>query len=195
MNCAARLVCRASKREHNIIRPLQGDLRWLPVSHRIEYKVAAVCYNVILGSAPPLSCWPPSAVHSLPISLLICWSTYLSHSNQQEISGAACLFWYWPCPLKHAPISCPPCSNSVDFQIPAKKQSLLCLLPSAIGPAVNKSQSICVCVCMCVCVRACVCVERVCVGESSWVICNCECIYVGLRGLLNDLKVFALNDL
>ena len=29
------------------------DLHWLPVSHRIEYKTANVCYNVISGFAPP----------------------------------------------------------------------------------------------------------------------------------------------
>ena len=56
-------VCRTSKREH--IRPLLVDLYWLPVSHRIEYKIATVCYNVISGSAPqcladPLQLYTPS---------------------------------------------------------------------------------------------------------------------------------------
>ena len=51
MNCAARLVCRASKCEH--ISPLLANLHWLPVSHRIEDKITSVCYNVISGSAPP----------------------------------------------------------------------------------------------------------------------------------------------
>ena len=51
MNCAACLVCRASKCEP--ISPLLADLHWLPVSHRIKYKIVTVCYNVILGSVPP----------------------------------------------------------------------------------------------------------------------------------------------
>ena len=51
MNCAACLLCRASKCGH--ISPLLADLHWLPVSHRIEYKITSVCYNVISGSAPP----------------------------------------------------------------------------------------------------------------------------------------------
>ena len=51
MNCAARFVCRSSKCEH--ISSLLADLHWLPVCHRLEYKITTVCYNVILGSAPP----------------------------------------------------------------------------------------------------------------------------------------------
>ena len=38
MNCAARLVCEASKREH--VTPLLVNLHWLPVECRIEYKTA-----------------------------------------------------------------------------------------------------------------------------------------------------------
>ena len=51
MNCAARLVCKAPKRERVI--PLLVDLHWLPVECRIEYKIATICYNVITGTAPP----------------------------------------------------------------------------------------------------------------------------------------------
>ena len=51
MNCAARLVCKAPKREH--VTPLLVDLYLLPVECRIEYKIATICYNVITGTAPP----------------------------------------------------------------------------------------------------------------------------------------------
>ena len=51
MNCAARLVCKAHKREH--VSPLPVDLHWLLVERRIEYKIATICYNVITGTAPP----------------------------------------------------------------------------------------------------------------------------------------------
>ena len=51
MNCAARLECRAIRSEH--ISPLLDDLHWLPVSNRIEFKIATVCYNIISGSEPP----------------------------------------------------------------------------------------------------------------------------------------------
>ena len=48
MNCAARLVCKAHKREH--VSPLPVDLHWLFVERRIEYKIATICYNVITGT-------------------------------------------------------------------------------------------------------------------------------------------------
>eukprot|EP00745_Piridium_sociabile_P020377 TRINITY_DN313_c0_g1_i4.p1 TRINITY_DN313_c0_g1~~TRINITY_DN313_c0_g1_i4.p1 ORF type:complete len:508 (-),score=73.27 TRINITY_DN313_c0_g1_i4:117-1640(-) len=51
MNCAARLIFRAPKREH--ITPLLAELHWLPISFRVEYKIATICYNIISGSAPP----------------------------------------------------------------------------------------------------------------------------------------------
>ena len=40
-----------------------------------------------------ISCRSSSAVHSLPVSLVICWFMYLLHFNQmQEIPRAACFF-------------------------------------------------------------------------------------------------------
>ena len=50
MNAAARMICRSSRREH--ITPLLVELHWLPVSSRIEYKIATMCYKVIVGTAP-----------------------------------------------------------------------------------------------------------------------------------------------
>ena len=40
MNCAARLVCKAPKREHVTL--LLVDLRWLPVERRIKYKIVTI---------------------------------------------------------------------------------------------------------------------------------------------------------
>ena len=51
MNCAARLIHTSSKRNH--ITPLMINLHWLPLSRRIEYKIATICFNVITNSAPP----------------------------------------------------------------------------------------------------------------------------------------------
>ena len=70
MNCAARLVCKAHKREH--VSPLPVDLHWLFVERRIEYKIATICYNVITGTAPP---YPPTSLscthhHALSAPLL-----------------------------------------------------------------------------------------------------------------------------
>ena len=55
MNCAPRLLCKAPKREHVTPPPptFLVDLHWLPVERRIEYKVATICHNVIIGTASP----------------------------------------------------------------------------------------------------------------------------------------------
>ena len=49
-NAAARLVCNAKKSDH--VQPLLHQLHWLPVSSRIHYKVASICYNSVVGSGP-----------------------------------------------------------------------------------------------------------------------------------------------
>ena len=54
MNCAARLVCKTPKREH--VTPSLAALHWLPVSCRIDYKIATICFHVISGTAPPYLC-------------------------------------------------------------------------------------------------------------------------------------------
>ena len=50
MNCAARLIYRSSKRDH--ITPLLSELHWLPISQRIQYKIALICFNIISNTAP-----------------------------------------------------------------------------------------------------------------------------------------------
>jgi hypothetical protein len=47
---AARLIFRARHRQP--CTPLMKDLHWLPVSERIKYKAACLCYNIITDSAP-----------------------------------------------------------------------------------------------------------------------------------------------
>ena len=49
-NAAARLVCKAKKSDH--IHPILKILHWLPVTHRIQYKISAICFNSISGTAP-----------------------------------------------------------------------------------------------------------------------------------------------
>ena len=84
MNCAARLVCKAPKRERVI--PLLVDLHWLPVECRIEYKIATICYNVITGTAPP---YPPTSLscthhHALSAPLL----TLASSVFRTDVNGS-----------------------------------------------------------------------------------------------------------
>ena len=49
-NTAARLILRAP-RHQNCTSSLQ-QLHWFPISERIKYKTACMCYNAITGSAP-----------------------------------------------------------------------------------------------------------------------------------------------
>ena len=46
----ARLILRASRHQH--CTSLRQQLHWLPISERIKYKTACMCYNSITGSAP-----------------------------------------------------------------------------------------------------------------------------------------------
>ena len=48
-NAAARLVCKANKSDH--IHPILETLHWLPVTHRIQYKLSTICFNFISGTA------------------------------------------------------------------------------------------------------------------------------------------------
>ena len=48
-NAAARLVCKAKKSDH--IHPILETLHWLPVTHRIQYKMS-ICFNSISGTDP-----------------------------------------------------------------------------------------------------------------------------------------------
>ena len=49
-NAAARLVCKAKKSDH--IHLILETLHWLPVTHRIQYKISTTCFNSISGTAP-----------------------------------------------------------------------------------------------------------------------------------------------
>ncbi|KAL8588124.1 hypothetical protein ACOMHN_059498 [Nucella lapillus] len=49
-NCAARLICRLSKRDH--ITPIHRNLHYLPISTRIDYKVACICFSFFDGTSP-----------------------------------------------------------------------------------------------------------------------------------------------
>lgn len=50
MNNAARLIFRASPRQHTS--PLLSDLHWLRIENRIKYKVCTLCFGIFTGSAP-----------------------------------------------------------------------------------------------------------------------------------------------
>ena len=49
-NAAARLITRTGRREH--IRPVRTELHWLPVRHRVNFKLATFMYKTLHGRIP-----------------------------------------------------------------------------------------------------------------------------------------------
>jgi hypothetical protein len=50
-NSAAKLVLKAKKHDH--VQPLLKKLHWLPISHRISYKISSICFKSFADSLPP----------------------------------------------------------------------------------------------------------------------------------------------
>ena len=61
-NAAARLVCKAKKSDH--IHPILETLRWLPVTHRIQYKIFNYLLQFHLWNSPSVSVRSPSTLYS-----------------------------------------------------------------------------------------------------------------------------------
>ena len=51
IHCSARHIFKVPKSAH--ISPFLYDLHWLPISSRIHYKIALICFHVVSGTAPP----------------------------------------------------------------------------------------------------------------------------------------------
>ena len=51
INRSARLIFKVPKSVH--ITPFLYDLYWLPISSRIQYKIAFICFHIVSGTAPP----------------------------------------------------------------------------------------------------------------------------------------------
>ena len=51
MNSAACLISGTWKHDH--ITPVLGSLHWLPVEHKISYKLECLMYKALHGLAPP----------------------------------------------------------------------------------------------------------------------------------------------
>ena len=51
INCSAHLIFKVPKSAH--ITPFLYDLQWLPISSRIQYKIALICFHIVSGTVPP----------------------------------------------------------------------------------------------------------------------------------------------
>ena len=68
-NFAARLILMAPR--HHLSTPLLKKLHWLPISERIKYKVACMCFHAINGSSPTFPPWTPTYLHSISHASLL----------------------------------------------------------------------------------------------------------------------------
>ena len=48
---SARLIFKVPKSAH--FTPFLYDLHWLPISSRIQYKIALICFHIVSGTVPP----------------------------------------------------------------------------------------------------------------------------------------------
>ncbi|KAL0970199.1 hypothetical protein UPYG_G00238640 [Umbra pygmaea] len=93
-NSAARLLTRTKRRDH--ITPVLKSLHWLPVSHRIDFKVLLLVYKTLNGSGPAYfteslkSYVPQRALRSSTANLLM-----IQKSTHRKIGDAA-FFKYAP---------------------------------------------------------------------------------------------------
>ena len=62
-NFAARLILMAPRHHHSA--PLLKKLHWLPVSERVKYKVACMCFHAMNGSGLYLPLWTLTYLHSV----------------------------------------------------------------------------------------------------------------------------------
>ena len=53
-NAAARVIVKAGKQEH--ITPVLKNLHWLPIEHRISYKIQLLTFKILNGLAPSYLC-------------------------------------------------------------------------------------------------------------------------------------------
>lgn len=96
-NAAARVLTGTRKREH--ITPVLKTLHWLPVRHRITFKVLLLVYKSLNGMAPSYLTdlltvhQPPRALRSANLGLLVAPRTKLKTRGDRAFSSAAPRLW------------------------------------------------------------------------------------------------------
>ena len=68
---------------HQNCTPLLQQLHWLPISERIKYKTACMCYNAITGFHSLLSFWAATPLQSFPLSPLFVRHTHAQNPTLQ----------------------------------------------------------------------------------------------------------------
>ena len=129
INCSACLIYKASKSAH--VTPLLFDLHWLPISIRIQYKIAHLLPHYLWYSSSI-----PHRVASPLFSFLFSsyslrYSDFLCPKGVQEDSWGEILSVYRTCHLELSFFFCQACHITLLFQVNTENPPLLptdCLL-------------------------------------------------------------------
>ena len=114
------------------ITPLLYSLHWLPISSRIQYKIALICFYIVSGTAPssriPLRIASSLLSFSLPSLTLGCSDLPCSDDGQQG-PGEKILSAHRTCHLEPSSSLCQAFFFSLFFSVTTENLSLLfCLL-------------------------------------------------------------------
>ena len=96
-NIAARLVCKAPRREH--VTPILRSLHWLPIQQRTVYKLLLITFKALDGTAPAfisdlLAIYqPPRTLRSSSECLLTSTTSSTKFYGQRSYRFAAANLW------------------------------------------------------------------------------------------------------
>jgi hypothetical protein len=95
-NAAARLISRTRKFDH--ISPVLRDLHWLPIRHRVDFKIATLVFKCLHGLAPPYLADDIIPLASIPGRRLLRSSSTqtLSVPPARTVYGSRCFSVYGP---------------------------------------------------------------------------------------------------
>ena len=154
---------------HQNCTPLLQQLHWLPISERIKYKTACMCYNAITGSAPSyfselLHLYSPS--RSSSDTRMLNWNPTLQPQNP----WLSHFLTLWSPHLEQSP----PRHQTLcySFFLPKSTQDISLLRIFQLNHIVLHSHQSVQCVCVCVCARAC---ARV---RACGCVCACVCVHL-----------------
>ena len=164
---------------------------WLPISERIEYKVACMCFQFINGSSPTylselLHIYTPSrTLRFSSDSLMLKIQQY-----KRKTHGFRTFTYFGPYVWNLLPQDIRQCSTLTSFKTNLKSFLFFTVLPfqltSEATSLIRNCMCVCVCVCVCVlmlvCVCACVCILMlvcVCISlrhSSAYSLSYCMCV-------------------
>ena len=175
----ARLVCKAKKSDH--IHPVLETLHWLPVTHRIQYKISTICFNSISGTAPQyLSDLLQPYNPSKQLRSASDTRTFVTLRVNAKTFGERSFSYAGPSVEQFCPQTLRHSDSTSSFKA-ALKTNLLIIISKLFFTAlpIPSSDTVCVCGCVCVCVccvracRACCACVRACVRV-------CVCVWLVL---------------